>query len=110
MPTATVDKKTSATVKPVKAAKPKAAPSNTKRLSALDAAARVLSESKEPMNTRTLIERMAKKGYWTSPGGKTPQATLYSAIMREITVKGTEARFVKTDRGLFRSISRGDCS
>jgi hypothetical protein len=48
-----------------------------------------------------MIEAMAAKGYWTSPGGKTPHATLYSAILREITVKGTGARFKKTDRGHF---------
>jgi hypothetical protein len=44
---------------------------------------------------------MAKKGYWTSPGGKTPAATLYSAILREISTKGKDARFTKTERGKF---------
>ena len=48
-----------------------------------------------------MIEAMAKKGLWTSPGGKTPHATLYRAIIREIAVKGKEARFVKTERGKF---------
>jgi hypothetical protein len=38
---------------------------------------------------------------WTSPGGKTPHATLYSAILREIQVKGDAARFVKAERGKF---------
>ena len=55
------------------------------------------------MNTKAMIEAMAKKGYWTSPGGKTPAATLYSAILREIQTKGREARFKKTERGLFAS-------
>jgi len=73
-----------------------------KRLSAIDAAAKVLAEAKEPMNTKQMIEAMSKKGYWTSPGGKTPHATLYSAILREINVNGKESRFVKTDRGLFK--------
>jgi hypothetical protein len=27
------------------------------------------------MNTKAMIEAMAAKGYWTSPGGKTPHAT-----------------------------------
>jgi hypothetical protein len=71
------------------------------KLSALDAAAKVLGESKEPMTTKTMIEAMAAKKYWTSPGGKTPHATLYSAILREITTKGKEARFQKTERGKF---------
>jgi hypothetical protein len=48
-----------------------------------------------------MIEVMAAKGIWSSPGGKTPHATLYSAIITEISKKGKEARFVKTDRGRF---------
>jgi len=74
-----------------------------KRLSAIDAAAKVLAESKEPMNAKQMIEEMGKKGYWTSPAGKTPHATLYSAILREINVKGKDSRFVKTDRGMFKA-------
>jgi hypothetical protein len=69
--------------------------------SALDSAARVLGETKEPMSAAEMIEAMGAKGYWTSPGGKTPANTLYAAILREIQVKGTEARFVKTERGKF---------
>ncbi len=72
-----------------------------KRLSALDAAAKVLAESDMPLNTKQLVEAMTTKGYWTSPGGKTPHATLYSAILREIAGKGSESRFVKTERGQF---------
>jgi hypothetical protein len=45
-----------------------------KRLSALDAAAKVLASAKEPMNTKSLIAEMEKKGLWKSPGGKTPPA------------------------------------
>lgn len=41
------------------------------------------------------------EGVLTSPGGKTPHATLYAAILREITVKGKDARFQKTERGHF---------
>jgi hypothetical protein len=73
----------------------------TKKVGALDAAAQVLAGSKEPMNCRALIEAMATKGLWTSPGGKTPHATLYSAIIREIALKGKESLFVKKDRGQF---------
>jgi hypothetical protein len=53
------------------------------------------------MTCQELIAAMAAKGYWISPGGKTPQATLYSAMLREITTKGTNSRFQKTDRGKF---------
>jgi hypothetical protein len=48
-----------------------------------------------------MVEAMTAKALWTSPGGKTPHATLYSAIVSEIALKGKEARFVKTERGKF---------
>jgi HB1, ASXL, restriction endonuclease HTH domain len=72
-----------------------------KKLSALDAAAKVLAETHTPMNCQELIDAMAGKGYWTSPGGKTPAATLYSALLREVTTKGDQARFTKAKRGKF---------
>ena len=50
---------------------------------------------------RERIEQMEMEGYWSSPGGQTPGATLYSAIIREIATKGKEARFKKTQRGKF---------
>jgi hypothetical protein len=78
-----------------------AADSKDKKVSALDAAARVLGETGKPMSCPEMIEAMAAKGYWTSPGGRTPQATLYSAIAREITAKGPTSRFVKAERGKF---------
>ena len=74
-----------------------AAEPQEKKLSALDAAAKVLGEAGQPMGCKELIAAMAAKGYWTSPGGKTPEATLYSALLREITVKGDQARFVKAE-------------
>lgn len=73
----------------------------TKKVSAIDAAAQLLGATKESMNCKELIEAMGAKGLWTSPGGKTPHATLYSAILREINEKGKDARFVKTERGKF---------
>jgi hypothetical protein len=72
-----------------------------KKASALDAAAKVLQEAGTAMTTQEMIAAMAAKGYWSSPGGLTPAATLYSAILREITTKGNAARFTKTDRGKF---------
>jgi len=85
--------------KPAKAKKTKGP--EAKKVGALDAAAQVLAGSKEPMNCKEMIEAMAAKSLWTSPGGKTPHATLYSAIIREIALKGKESRFVKKDRGQF---------
>jgi len=73
----------------------------TKKVSAIDAAAKTLAGAKEPMGCKEMIEAMAAKGLWKSPGGKTPHATLYSAILREINEKGKDARFKKTERGRF---------
>ena len=72
-------------------------------MSCLNAAAKVLAEKGEPMNCQEMIEAMSSKGYWTTPGGKTPHATLYSSIAREIRDKGKESRFKKADRGKFAS-------
>jgi hypothetical protein len=74
--------KTKAQAKPAKAAAPAAEANGkpAKKVSALDAAARVLAETKEPMNCQALIEKMTAKGLWSSPNGKTPAATLYTAV------------------------------
>lgn len=72
-----------------------------KRTSALDAAAQVLAAAAEPMNAKALIAAMAERGLWSSPNGKTPEATLYAAITREINTKGDAARFRKVERGQF---------
>jgi HB1, ASXL, restriction endonuclease HTH domain len=85
--------------KPAKAKKVKEP--KAKKVSALDAAAQVLAGSKEPMNCMALVEAMATQGLWESPGGATPHAALYSAIIREIATKGAESRFVKKVRGMF---------
>ena len=77
------------------------AEAKAKNLSALDAAAQVLAETGQPMSCKEMIEAMAQKRYWSSPGGKTPASTLYSGILKEITTKGKESRFKKTDRGSF---------
>ncbi len=83
-----------------KAKKPVGDP-KPKRVSALDAAAQVLAKADKPMRAQELIAAMAEQGLWKSPGGQTPHATLYAAMHREITVKGRDARFKKTDRGQF---------
>jgi len=63
----------------------------------------VLGEQGKPMNCQEMIEEMSRKKYWTSPNGATPGATLYAAIIREIKVKGKDARFEKAERGKFAS-------
>jgi hypothetical protein len=77
------------------------------QLSCLNAAAKVLTEKGEPMTCKEMIEAMAAKGYWTTPGGKTPHATLYSSIAREIRDKGKDSRFKKSERGKFASTGVG---
>jgi len=76
-----------------------------KRISALDAAAAVLADADAPMTSKALIETMAARGLWSSPNGKTPHATLYAAILREIKAKGADARFRKVERGQFAAAS-----
>lgn len=84
------------------------APSNPAKvkqsLSGIDAAYRVLQESREPMNLRDITERAMSKGWW-SPAGKTPTATLAAAIGREIRTKSKHARFKKADRGLYSAVT-----
>lgn len=92
-----------------KAAKatPKAAPKAEsaavpkKGLSLLNAAATVLERSGEAMPVRAMIEEAKASGLWTPTGGKTPEQTLYSAIIREIKDKGGASRFRKDGRGRF---------
>lgn len=88
--------------KKVAAPKPKATTEKKpKRVSALDAAATVLKKAAKPMHAQELITAMADQGLWKSPGGKTPHATLYAAMMREARDKKGEARFKRVDRGQF---------
>ena len=71
-----------------------------KKLSCVSAALKVLTDRGEPMNTQELITAMTDQGLWASPGGKTPHATLYSAILRDLG-KGDDSRFIKAERGRF---------
>ena len=78
---------------------PKAVPQ--KGLGLLSAAAAVLERSDAPMSVKAMIEAAKSEGLWTPGGGKTPEQTLYSAIIREIRDKGNASRFRKEGRGLF---------
>ncbi len=99
-------KKTSVkSTKPVKSEKESTtratSPKPDGKMSPLDAAAKVLSEADGPMTSKRIVEAIGTKGYLTSPGGQTPHATLYAAMIREISVKGAASRFVKVERGQF---------
>jgi hypothetical protein len=71
----------------------------TKKPSGLDLIAQVLKDKGEPMGAKEIAEAVIAAGWQTK--GKTPAATLYSAMLREIDGKPSESRFVKTGRGLF---------
>jgi hypothetical protein len=71
-----------------------------KKPGCLDAAVEILKGAAGgPLGCKEMVERMLAKGLWQTKG-KTPAATLYSAILRE-TRKGQASRFRKTDRGQF---------
>lgn len=93
-------KKAAKVAKTPKTAKAAKTPANDKPLSGLDAAAKVLADAGEPMRARELVNTMIERGLWKSDG-KTPWATIYAAVIREIAAKGKASRFRKTDRGLF---------
>ena len=73
-----------------------------KKLSLLNAAASVLGRSDEPMTVKRMIEKAIAERIWEPCGGKTPELTLYSAILREIKTKGATSRFEKVARGQFK--------
>ena len=72
-----------------------------KKLSQIEAAVAVLRKAGEPMTCKAMVEAMTARGLWTSPGGKTPDATLYASILKELTTRGKDARFVKAAPGRF---------
>jgi len=84
--------KATITTKPAKEVK-------AKKVTLLDAAAQVLKSNGEPMNCKAMVAAVTEKKLW-STSAPTPEATLYSAILRELK-KGKDARFKKVDRGQF---------
>ena len=103
-PTAKPDAKVApeAKGKKAKAAKPK----GERKPGILTLAADVLRDAKAPMDCKAIVEKVLAKGLWHTKG-KTPAATLYAAIIREIAAKGKETRFHKTDRGMFELSAAG---
>jgi len=82
------------------AAGPDAPTVASKPLSGLDAAAIVLRDASAPLNAQDLVGLMLERGLWKTEG-KTPAATIYAAMIREIKAKGSASRFLKADRGRF---------
>lgn len=79
---------------------PVAEPVQPKPMSGLDAAALILREAGEPLDAQALTIRILERGLWKTEG-KTPAATIYAAMIREIKAKGSSSRFQKVDRGRF---------
>lgn len=100
---ATKTKKKTKAPKQPKAKKVKAAADNgkPKKLSQLTAAYEVLKGRTKPMSAKEIVALLAERKLWESPGGKTPDATLAAAIVREIATKGAESRFTKPEPGRF---------
>jgi restriction system protein len=69
-------------------------------MSALQAAEQVLAEAGEPLDARTITERMLKQQLWTT-NGATPDATVNSQIATDIKNLRSSSRFQRTNRGIF---------
>ena len=67
-----------------------------KKRSLLDAAVEVLRLAKMPMNTREIVDAAIELKLWQPTGAKTPEQTLYGAIIRENKSK-EHPRIVKSD-------------
>jgi len=83
--------KRAATKKTAKARQPKGP-----RQSLANAAILVLAKAKEPMNAKAVVEQATADGLYEPGKGKTPEATLYSAMLRD-----KKARFHKAERGVW---------
>jgi hypothetical protein len=59
-----------------------------KKISQIEAAAKFSANAKEPMNCKVMVEAIQAKGFWNSSGGRTPEATLYASIIRDIAKRG----------------------
>ncbi|MCL2641829.1 MAG: winged helix-turn-helix domain-containing protein [Phycisphaerales bacterium] len=75
------------------------------KMSGLDAAYEVLKANGGPMTCKAIVDEMLAKELWTT-NGRTPAATMYTAMLREIDNKPGESRFTKTGRGLFAAITK----
>ena len=71
-----------------------------KKMSQIEAAAKLLAASRKAMTCQEMVDAMTAKRLWKSPGGKTPHATLYASILRDLK-KGKDARFKKVAAGTF---------
>lgn len=69
-------------------------------LSALDAAAVVLRDSKAPLHFRELTQRMLDRRLWTS-ASRTPEASVQAQIAVDVERHGPKSRFRRVAPGTF---------
>ena len=72
----------------------------TNTLSALDAAMKVLQESKSPLHYQEITKRILAAGLWKSEG-KTPEATINARLAVDVKTKGKASAFRRAGRGIF---------
>jgi len=89
-----------------RAPRPPREPGAPRGTSLIAAAANLLAENGLTMNCKAIIRELAEKGIWQSPGGKTPDATLHTAIATELK-KGSQSRFVRKDKGQYAASEYG---
>ena len=78
-----------------------------RKRSLIEAAAAILKESAEPMNTRSMVQAAIERGLWTPTNCKTPEQSLYGAIFREIKVSEMPRFRKSATRGAFEYVSNG---
>ena len=64
-------------------------------MTCLDAAFKVLLGWAEGRDAKQIVKEAAEKGWWKSPLGVTPWATVYAGMIREIASKGENSRFLR---------------
>lgn len=69
-------------------------------MSVLQAAKSVLQETGVPLHYRVITQRMIDRGLWETEG-KTPDATVSSAITGDIKKKGAYSLFQRTAEGVY---------
>ena len=69
--------------------------------SLMSAAADLLAETGQAMNCNQIVQILDERGIWSSPNGKTPGATLYAGLNREIAEKGERSRFARMGKGQY---------
>lgn len=69
-------------------------------MTVLDATYAVLLEAAEPLHYRVITSRILESGRWF-PTGKTPEATVNSALGTDIRTRGLASRFRRARRGVY---------